>query len=127
MRLLSAVTVHNKSKRIKEHIDIATKLTEYIASKSTKPDACFVGDSSTAAIFINHLLSKGIKVPDDIAVVGYDYTPVAETAMVPLTTVEQPVDIIIDEAVEIAKELGSESSPSFINGVLGTILQEKNE
>jgi N utilization substance protein B len=38
-----------------------------------------------------------------------------------------PPKVIIDEAVEIAKELGSESSPSFVNGVLGTILQDKNE
>lgn len=36
---------------------------------------------------------------------------------------DTPPKVIIDEAVEIAKELGSESSPSFINGVLGTILQ----
>src|SRR3989338_9872066 len=28
---------------------------------------------------------------------------------------EQPVKVIIDEAVELAKELGGETSPSFIN------------
>lgn len=38
-----------------------------------------------------------------------------------------PPKVIIDEAVEIAKEFGSESSPSFINGVLGTIYKAKNE
>ena len=32
-----------------------------------------------------------------------------------------PPKVIIDEAVELAKEYGSESSSSFINGVLGTI------
>ena len=90
----------SKSEITEEHIHVATKLTEYITSKSTKPDACFLGDSPTAVIFINYLISKGIKVPDDIAVVGYDYTPMAKTAMVPLTTVEQPIDIIIDEAVD---------------------------
>ena len=35
-----------------------------------------------------------------------------------------PPKVIIDEAVELAKEFGSESSSSFINGVLGTIYQE---
>lgn len=34
---------------------------------------------------------------------------------------EAPPKVIIDEAVELAKEYGSESSSSFINGVLGTI------
>ncbi len=33
-----------------------------------------------------------------------------------------PAKVIIDEAVELAKEFGAESSPSFVNGVLGTIL-----
>jgi N utilization substance protein B len=32
-----------------------------------------------------------------------------------------PPKVIIDEAVELAKEYGGESSSSFINGVLGTI------
>ena len=32
-----------------------------------------------------------------------------------------PPKVIIDEAIELAKEYGSDSSPSFVNGVLGTI------
>ncbi len=35
---------------------------------------------------------------------------------------DTPPKVAIDEAVEIAKKFGAESSPSFINGVLGTIL-----
>ena len=37
---------------------------------------------------------------------------------------ETPPKVVIDEAVELAKEFGSESSSSFINGVLGTIYKE---
>jgi N utilization substance protein B len=37
-----------------------------------------------------------------------------------------PPKVIIDEAVELAKEFGGESSPSFVNGVLGTIYKETN-
>ena len=36
-----------------------------------------------------------------------------------------PPKVVIDEAVELAKEFGSESSSSFINGVLGTIYKDK--
>lgn len=36
----------------------------------------------------------------------------------------EPVRVIIDEAVELAKELGGENSAGFVNGVLGTIVQE---
>lgn len=36
-----------------------------------------------------------------------------------------PPKVVIDEAVELAKEFGSENSSSFINGVLGTIFTDK--
>jgi len=36
---------------------------------------------------------------------------------------KEPPKVIIDEAVELAKTYGSERSPAFINGVLGTVLK----
>jgi len=36
----------------------------------------------------------------------------------------QPPKVIIDEAVELAKEFGGEKSPGFVNGVLGNILKK---
>lgn len=35
-----------------------------------------------------------------------------------------PTKVIVDEAVELAKEYGSESSGSFVNGVLGTLIEK---
>jgi N utilization substance protein B len=40
---------------------------------------------------------------------------------------DTPPKVIIDEAVELAKEYGAESSSSFINGVLGTIYKDVEE
>lgn len=37
---------------------------------------------------------------------------------------ENPKKVIVDEAVELAKEFGGESSPGFINGALGKLLKE---
>lgn len=37
-----------------------------------------------------------------------------------------PYKVIIDEAVELAKSFGGEQSPSFVNGVLGTIIKLQN-
>lgn len=37
---------------------------------------------------------------------------------------KEPAKVIIDEAVELAKAFGNESSPKFVNGVLGTILKQ---
>lgn len=35
----------------------------------------------------------------------------------------QPEKVIIDEAIELAKEYGNDTSPGFINGVLGSIIK----
>lgn len=49
-------------------------------------------------------------------------------AVYELKHTQTPPKVIIDEAVELAKEYGAESSPGFVNGVLGTIfhLEEPN-
>lgn len=44
-------------------------------------------------------------------------------AIFELTTKTAPPKVIIDEAVELAKEFGGEASFSFVNGVLGTVLK----
>lgn len=36
-----------------------------------------------------------------------------------------PRKVAIDEAIELAKEFGGESSSKFVNGVLGTLLKQK--
>lgn len=36
---------------------------------------------------------------------------------------EIPEKVVLDESIELAKEYGGESSPSFVNGVLGTVFK----
>jgi N utilization substance protein B len=50
-------------------------------------------------------------------------------AVYELNNKKTPPKVIIDEAVELAKEYGSEASPSFVNGVLGALYgtEEKKE
>lgn len=50
---------------------------------------------------------------------------VLRLAVYELTFTKTPPKVVIDEAVELAKEFGSENSGPFVNGVLGTILKEK--
>jgi N utilization substance protein B len=38
-----------------------------------------------------------------------------------------PPKVVINEAVELAKAFGSENSSKFINGVLGTVLRQRDE
>jgi N utilization substance protein B len=45
-------------------------------------------------------------------------------AVFELNQTETPPKVVIDEAVELAKEFGSENSGPFVNGVLGTIYKQ---
>lgn len=40
-----------------------------------------------------------------------------------LLSKDAPPKVIIDEAVELAKEYGGDSSPAFVNGVLGKVIE----
>ena len=44
-----------------------------------------------------------------------------------LSDVGTPPKVAINEAVELAKMFGSDSSPRFVNGVLGTLVNRKRE
>jgi N utilization substance protein B len=59
-----------------------------------------------------------------------DRMPVIDRSIVRVATyeliahLETPVAVIIDEAVELAKEYSTEASGSFVNGVLSTIARQ---
>jgi N utilization substance protein B len=38
-----------------------------------------------------------------------------------------PIKVVINEAIELAKTYGSDSSPRFVNGVLGSLAARQNE
>lgn len=38
-----------------------------------------------------------------------------------------PVKVAINEAIELAKRFGSDSTPRFVNGVLGSLVSRRNE
>lgn len=40
---------------------------------------------------------------------------------------ETPVKVAINEAVELAKQFGSDSAPRFVNGVLGSLAEHRHE
>ncbi len=40
---------------------------------------------------------------------------------------ETPVKVAINEAIELAKTYGSDSTPRFVNGVLGSLVARQNE
>jgi len=62
---------------------------------------------------------------DQIAVVDRNVLRIAIYEI--LCTPDTPAKVVINEAVELAKLFGSDSSPRFVNGVLGSLVNGKRE
>ncbi|QFT30586.1 LacI family DNA-binding transcriptional regulator [Roseibium porphyridii] len=67
-------------------IDAAHRLVD----EGSLPTAVFVHNDETATGFLHGLANRGIRVPDDISVVGYDDMPYAAVFNPGLTTVHLP-------------------------------------
>jgi hypothetical protein len=65
-------------------------------------DAVFVASDAMAIGALHVLAEAGRRVPDDVAVVGFDDVPTAPYTNPPLTTVRQPFD---EMAVALAQRL----------------------
>jgi LacI family transcriptional regulator len=68
-------------------------------------DAIFAGDDESAIGVITALLRNGKRVPQDIAVAGFDDVHLADYLMPPLTTVRAPVEQAGREAVRQVVQL----------------------
>ena len=66
-----------------------------------RPDAIFCWNDSTAIQAIQTCYRHGLKVPEDIAIVGFDDLPTARTAFPPLTTVRIDKEALGRRGVEV--------------------------
>jgi len=66
-----------------------------------RPDAVFVASDSMAIGAMKVIREADLRVPDDIAIVGFDDSPSALAVEPPLTTVRQPIERMGAMAVEI--------------------------
>ncbi len=73
---------------------------EQVVTLKQKPDAMFAFNDLGALGFQDALLDHGVRVPDDVALVGLDDIEMAARARVPLTTVSQHAERIGALAVE---------------------------
>lgn len=86
---------------------------EHVAAMAERPDAIYVHNDLGALGLLDGLLAHGLRVPEDIAVVGLDDIELAARAHVPLTTVRQPTDRIGALAVDtVLARLRGEPTPT---------------
>lgn len=87
-----------------------------------EPDAVFVASDSMALGALRALREAGKRVPEEVAVVGFDDMPQAATADPPLTTIRQPIQQTGVLAVEILIDILENSAEPARRIVLPTEL-----
>ena len=64
-------------------------------------DGVFATDDLTACNVANWARSRGLRVPEDLKIIGFDGTSAVRTAAAWLSTVVQPIDAMAQKAVEL--------------------------
>ncbi len=84
--------------------DTAVLVADKITAMEKRPTAVFCFNDTMALGLMSRLQQNGIKIPDDISVIGYDNIELAEYFSPPLTTIHQPKRRVGKNAFEILLE-----------------------
>lgn len=84
-------------------IESGASILRRLREKGGLPDAVFCASGDiTAAGFLKEAALQGVKIPDDIAVMGFDDSIIAQSTTLGLTTIRQPVFEMGEAALELA-------------------------
>ncbi|MGD8175178.1 LacI family DNA-binding transcriptional regulator [Marinimicrobium sp. ARAG 43.8] len=99
-----------------QSIEGARRATRKLLSLKARPTAIFCANDEMAMAAIHEIKRLGLRVPDDVSVVGFDDTRYAAIMDPPLTTVAQPTD-----------EIGERTMRRLLNAIDGKDIGEGAE
>lgn len=76
-----------------------------LLDRPDRPTAIFAGSDNQALGVLRAARERGLRIPEDLSVVGYDDLPVTEWLAPPLTTVHQPLTEMASTATQILLRL----------------------
>lgn len=98
------------------------RAAERLLARTDPPDAIFCANDIMALGALDAARQRGLRVPEDVSVIGFDDIPAAAWGAYNLTTVRQPVERMIDIGVEtlLARIEEPERAPdtTFVAGAL---------
>jgi LacI family transcriptional regulator len=81
--------------------DRSARAARELLSGPERPTAVFAANDVTAIATIEVALALGLRVPEDLSVVGFDNIPESALCVPPLTTVNQPIRTMGERAVDL--------------------------
>ena len=82
-------------------IDSGAEAAEQLMNLPHPPTALFAVNDNTAIGALSTLARRGLSVPGDVSLVGYNDIPIVSRLPIPLTTVRVPFDQIASSALEL--------------------------
>ncbi len=106
----------------RETVDCMREIFEYIKNKyPDKNKGLFMSNDTHANIMLNMIFREYGTLPDEYRIIGFDDSPIAEEAIIPISTVGQQIDKIAYEAVALLVEQMNERKkrrPKPQNGII---------
>ena len=96
--------------------------TKQLMNLAEKPDAILAVGDNVAIGAIKYLKSVGIRVPEDIEVIGFDNDPMGIAIEPELTTIEQPVNLMAEKVLHLLFEAINSDSPLHKEEILNAII-----
>jgi LacI family transcriptional regulator, galactose operon repressor len=102
--------------------DISAKPARALLTSDRRPTAVFAANDVSALATLEVAAELGLRVPEDLSVVGFDNIPESALATPPLTTVEQPIRQMGHQAIETLIRLIRGEQPESLHVTLATSL-----
>jgi len=96
---------------------------QQLLDQATPPDAIFCGNDTTALSSIIYLKERGIKVPQDIGIVGFSNEPFSKVVSPSISTIVQPAFMMGQKAAELILKQIEHKEKSVKTIVLPTELE----
>jgi DNA-binding LacI/PurR family transcriptional regulator len=92
-----------------------------------RPDAIFCANDLMALAAVDVISREGgLRIPDDIAVVGFDDIPMASWPAYRLTTIRQRLPVMVEEAVDLLGRLMADPDMAGVSRLVPGILVERS-
>ena len=115
-----------RNENLEEQIEVYIEnnmITEKRAKEYIRESVKGVEENKEAIL---KLIEKNLKSDWKIDRISKIDIAILKLAIYELEYTEIPFKVVINEAVEIAKKYGEDTSKNFINGILASIVKEKN-
>ncbi|WP_060878451.1 LacI family DNA-binding transcriptional regulator [Streptomyces scabiei] len=93
------------------HHETGYRLGLELLRRPDRPTAVFAGNDLQALGLYEAARELGLRIPEDLSVVGFDDLPVARWVGPPLTTVRQPLMKMAEAAARLVLDLGRQDTP----------------